>query len=647
MKLWQKLSNSEWAVFLKACLFISACFFLGCSGNDSKKEEKSTAAKPETAYLNHKPDVHYTGIKSCVSCHQDIYKSFLETGKGRSFYLPSRNNIIENFEAKPVYDKYSDLSYKAFWRGNDMYISEFRLQGRDTVHYRAEKVNYVIGSSNQTRSYLYETNGYFYEMPITWYVGKKIWDLSPGYEKGSNSGFNRTIGQQCMECHNSEVHFVPNSVNKFTSIGMGMSCEKCHGPGEEHVKLMQSGSKESIRKGIDFSIVNPGKLPVQLQFDVCRQCHLEGITVAKTNKNLLNFRPGMSLASFADVFIPVSNINAPEFGFASHAERLQQSPCFIKSGEKLTCNTCHDPHKALKGNALTFYDAKCQGCHAPEKLIDPHKNVKIGDKNCVTCHMPKSGTTDIPHVSSTDHFIRKRPETQAATVSKNKLVSFKSFTNKEPHTSVERGQALANMIYFEQYEQNPEYLKRVSEFQKNLDRNEQIKLAYLEKTAPKPEWQQLKQTEISDPFTAFYLSQLLKSDPQNAIAWGEKSVQLAPANLDFRFQLAELYDDFGQKQLAEENYKKVLEMQPLYKRALLNLGFLYAQNGDYQNAMLLTQKAIKADPNYTRAYENRINLYLQTGELQKGLNELNNLIRKNPTNGTYKELKSRVEAAMK
>jgi hypothetical protein len=55
---------------------------------------------------------------------------------------------------------------------------------------------------------IYETNGYFYEMPITWYVGKKIWDLSPGYEKGANSGFNRTIGQQCMDCHNSDFKFV-------------------------------------------------------------------------------------------------------------------------------------------------------------------------------------------------------------------------------------------------------------------------------------------------------------------------------------------------------------------------------------------------------------------------------------------------------
>ena len=644
MKNRRKWNSRHWAVLFTTCLFISACIFIGCSQNDSKKEEKSTVS--QTAYLNHNPEVHYTGIKSCVSCHQDIYQSYLQTGKGRSFYLPNRNNIIENFEAKPVYDKFSDLSYHAFWKGNDMYISEFRLQGKDTVHFRTEKVDYVIGSGNQTRTYLYETNGYFYEMPITWYVGKKIWDLSPGYEKGSNSGFNRTIGQQCMECHNSDNKFVLNSGNKFTQVGLGMSCEKCHGPGEAHVKLMTVGTKESIRNSIDYSIVNPNKLPIQLQFDVCRQCHLEGITVPKPDKKLADFRPGMALASFADVFIPVSNMNVPEFGFASHAERLQQSPCFIKSGEKLTCNTCHNPHKALKGNSLIFYDEKCQTCHQLETLADPHKNVKLEGKNCVTCHMPKSGTTDIPHVSSTDHFIRKKAEKQPIIVSENKLVSFKSFTAKENAAEEDRSHLLANMLYFEQQEQNPAYLSRISKFQKKLDRDEQIKLTYLEKSPPKAEWQNMNPNEITEPFTAFYLSQLYRSDQQKAIAWAEKSVQLAPANLDFRYQLAELYDEFGQKQLAEENYKKVLNMQPFYKKALLNLGFLYSQNGDYENAMVLTDKAILSDPNYTRAYENRINILLQTGNFQKGLSELNNLIRKYPQNGTYKELKSRVEAAM-
>jgi len=150
MAAFRKFGGKEWSLGFALLLFFSCCIFLGCSENGTKTEEK-TAVAPNT-YLNHAADVKYTGIKSCVGCHQDIYQNYLQTGKGRSFYLPSLKNVIENFQAKPVYDKFSDLYYNAYWRGQDMYISEFRLQNGDTVHFRAEKVDYVIGSGNQTRT---------------------------------------------------------------------------------------------------------------------------------------------------------------------------------------------------------------------------------------------------------------------------------------------------------------------------------------------------------------------------------------------------------------------------------------------------------------------------------------------------------------
>ena len=144
-----KFGRREWSVSVALLLFISCCIFLGCSENARKKDEK-TAVTGNT-YLNHAAEVKYTGLKSCIGCHQDIYQTYLQTGKGRSFYQPDPKNTIENFAAKPVYDKFTDLYYKAYWRGNHMYISELRLQNQDTVHFRAEHVDYVIGSGKQTR----------------------------------------------------------------------------------------------------------------------------------------------------------------------------------------------------------------------------------------------------------------------------------------------------------------------------------------------------------------------------------------------------------------------------------------------------------------------------------------------------------------
>jgi hypothetical protein len=48
--------------------------------------------------------------------------------------------------------------------------------------------------------------------------------------------------------------------------------------------------------------VNPGKLPIDLQFDVCQRCHLQGNTVLKEGKSFLDFKPGMRLSDHMTLF---------------------------------------------------------------------------------------------------------------------------------------------------------------------------------------------------------------------------------------------------------------------------------------------------------------------------------------------------------
>ncbi|MDX5346928.1 MAG: tetratricopeptide repeat protein, partial [Hymenobacteraceae bacterium] len=354
--------------------------------------------------------------------------------------------------------------------------------------------------------------------------------------------------------------------------------------------------------------------------------------------------PGMALANFWDVFLPVAE-DQSVFGFASHAERLQQIPCFIQSGQKLTCNTCHNSHKALDKNALQFYTEKCQSCHAPVTFDADHKNVKTGDKSCVSCHMPKSGTTDIPHVSSTDHFIRvvkekpQEPEPQQT----SKLVTFKSFTREQHEGEFDREQVLANMIYFEQVEHKAGYLERVEKHLDKLDFEKKIKFAYLSNQQPAVDLSTVTPASVSDPYTVFYISQILKRSNQPHLNWAERAVQLAPANLDFMFYLGQAYDDARQPQQAINWYQKVIELQPYYRQALVNLGYIYLTQGQYQKALELTEQALKADPNYRLAKENQVNIFLQMGQLQKGLDLLNLLIKEYPQHQPYKDLRSRIQ----
>ena len=55
---------------------------------------------------------------------------------------------------------------------------------------------------------------------------------------------------------------------------------------------------------IFIPIVNPSRLPTDLQFDICQRCHLQGTAILHDNKSFKDFKPGMHLNDFIDVYLP-------------------------------------------------------------------------------------------------------------------------------------------------------------------------------------------------------------------------------------------------------------------------------------------------------------------------------------------------------
>jgi len=82
-------------------------------------------------------------------------------------------------------------------------------------------------------------NGYLTQVPMTFYTQKGTWDLPPGFENGANSRFDRKIELECMSCHNGYPQMAEGSENKYDKVATGIDCERCHGPGEMHVKEKQ------------------------------------------------------------------------------------------------------------------------------------------------------------------------------------------------------------------------------------------------------------------------------------------------------------------------------------------------------------------------------------------------------------------------
>lgn len=626
------------------CLLMAGVMLnLFCS--ESKKKEMV----PE--YLNHQDSVKYVGIETCRSCHNSIYKTFIETGMGQSFDLASEAKSAADFSKKHlVYDAYSDLYYTPSKRDGQIYITEFRLHGKDTTHKRTEKVDYIIGSGQHTNSHMMNVNGYIYQMPLTWYAQKGKWDLPPGFENGDNVRFNRAIGFECMSCHNALPQFEENSTNKFVSVPRGIDCERCHGPGELHVKEKLAGNIVDTATQIDYTIVNPKKLVWERQIDVCQRCHLQGNAVLKPGKSFTDFRPGMNLSDVVDIYMPKYKGKDDEFIMASHAQRLQMSKCFVvgaKSGtSNLTCITCHNPHVSVKVTGKQIFNNACINCHTPPQQVCTEKLEIRKDKNdnCWGCHMPKSGTIDIPHVTVTDHWIRVPVKQQT----KDNLKQFAGIycINNPSSDAFTKGSAY--LSYYEKFEGEKhsldsatKYLDQPNAIHENDLTDARIHLLYLKQDYQTTvrltkNW---KPSQFNNPWTVYRIGQAYQNLglAQAAQQWYERAVVLAPYNLDFINKLGAVF--------IEQNYdnegiiilENSLRLNPKQSDALTNMGFAYVKKGNTQKALECYNLALSFNPDFEQALVNKAGLFNLMGKKAEAKSILQQILKRNPQNEMVKQ----------
>jgi hypothetical protein len=582
-------------------------------------------------------------MQTCRKCHENIYTTFIETGMGKSFEVASKQKSSAIFSTNnSISDNIRNFKYHALWHSNDLFIKEFRLNKKDTVYQRNEKVDYIIGSGQHTNSHISNTNGYLHQMPMTFYTQKKEWHLPPGFENGYNTRFERPIGLECMSCHNSYPEFVKGSENKFVSLPNGIGCERCHGPGGAHVAAKTQGIIIDTSKYIDYTIVNPAKLPINLQFDVCQRCHLQGNAVLKNDKSFYDFKPGQNLSNYISVFLPKFENSDNEFIMASHADRLKKSKCFIVSNAKnennntlrphkngLTCVSCHNPHVSVKATQTTIFNNTCKRCHTAlptnNCTMTLEQRTKQNNNNCVQCHLPKSGSIDIPHVTVHDHWIRK-PIKENEVKKLKKFIGLFSINEKKPAANTV---AKAYLQQFEKFNKDEIYLDSAYKYINKSSKKEQYKNLELLVHYHFLKNNYSKIIELINSLNATTLLQniLIKESLQNSDAWTcyriaesftaigdntnaqiflNRGVKLAPFILEFRLKLGNSYFALQKINEAQFHYEFIVKENPKHAKALGNLGYIYLMQNKTQKAIDFFDKALLLDPDYEIAKKNKV-----------------------------------------
>jgi len=322
------------------------------------------------------------GSAACRNCHQEIYDNYIRTTHKSTSAPADLTNVKGSFVE----------GHNAYLFGKqDSVVMQSTDSGLYQVNYIGGQLRYavpmdiVVGSGTKGQTYLYWRENHLFQLAISYFTSANSWSNSPGFPR-YRAHFERAIHSECMGCHGSfaDVDFNSGSMleayNPKTLV-MGVNCERCHGPGGNHVEKFTHDPKATG----DPLLVNAARLSRLQQLDACGVCH------ASISKMMdpppVSFRTGDTLK-----MVPLDNLDT--LGridvHGNQYAMLKRSKCF-KASVTMTCTTCHDPHKAERGSEALF-SQRCMACHTDKntdfaKMI-PSMPVDQIKQKCITCHMP-------------------------------------------------------------------------------------------------------------------------------------------------------------------------------------------------------------------------------------------------------------------
>jgi len=285
--------------------------------------------------------------------------------------------------------------------------------------------------------------------------------------------------------------------------------------------------------------------------------------------------------------------------------------------EGMTCITCHNPHKGVTATKIYDYNVKCQNCHKVEENV--HYSLADENNNCVGCHMQKSGTVDIPHVTVTDHYIRvyAEHEIDKKQTKEQDYVGLVCLTQKKPDAELK---AHAYLNFYEKFDRNTVFLDSAMHYLQNLEKKQfaalWIQFYFLKGDISNlKKMKQLSNLALLDAQSLYQLAfafktSTFKADKDIATHLLEQAIIQMPFRLDLRNELAIVYLEIQNLKAAKVQIDFVLRETPKNEEALNALGFYYMVSNELALAEACFMKLLKLNPDNENALLNMAKIYL-------------------------------------
>lgn len=394
------------AVFVTLCVVVTAL--------------AAVAPPPETDFSAHgaipkvQPSRGYVSSAVCKKCHPGAYDSWKRTYHRTMTQVVRPETVLAPFDGTP---RPLDEDVYRFVRRDDRFYVEIRTAAQEAAGVPVPPLEVVMSTgSHHYQIYWVRTHAQTMpaEMPLYWNIKMQRWIpkrdtllIPPGRQQWTTQW-----NVECIRCHSLDglPGFDPERQTYISQVSeLGISCEACHGPGDEHVRRHQNPLNrygQLLGEQADSTIVNPSKLPADRSSYVCGRCH--GSFVMDMGKFVMNgfsYRPGGDLLQELTFHDSETMDVGPTWAQSywddgtwriggDEMNAHMKSPCFT-AGE-LACVSCHSMHDADPNDQLAKGmegDHACTQCH--KELAVPaaaqahtHHRADSSGARCYNCHMP-------------------------------------------------------------------------------------------------------------------------------------------------------------------------------------------------------------------------------------------------------------------
>ncbi len=380
----------------------------------------------------------YVGSETCQACHPDQHTSWHRSFHRTMTQVATAQSVRGKFDQVKL--QLSGEDFKLERRGDEFWVEmvdpdwkyvqmleqHAYQSGRASSPPRPEpnpprawkRVGMLTGSHHMQAYWVPSIfgNGQF-NFPFTYLFEEERWVprndvflLDPGSPPKQH-----VWNSNCINCHSTvgQPRQNPKTQVMETRVAeLGISCEACHGPAQEHVRLNSDPrhryASHKLKKA-DPTIVNPSRLTSKKASDTCGQCHAirYNNSQAQWSMDGFSYRPGGDLEKetplarmdkhqdkamhpalangcfWSDGMVRVSG---REFN------GLVETPCYQRG--ELSCLSCHSMHKSDPDDQLAAGmngNQACLQCHTAFRgKIEQHTHHRANSSGslCYNCHMP-------------------------------------------------------------------------------------------------------------------------------------------------------------------------------------------------------------------------------------------------------------------